>query len=305
MSRHGNPRPAIGVYLPMDDEGRDEVRMASTSFYSDAQRYDLISEALSGAGPAEFYRRLATQYGSPVLELACGSGRLSIPIAMDGIEVAGLDASPEMLSLAEKKAAACSAAVNWVRGDMRDFDLGRQFRFIFVASNSFSHLYSRADVEACLAAIRRHLTVSGRFVIEVFNPALGMFVRPPDYRSAVAEYEDSRTRHRITVSKTVRYNSATQISHEKWYFRDAVTREEQEVPLVLRMFFPQEIDALLHYNDFQIEKKYGDHLETPFTDSSRKQIIVCKAGPAKETAPEPPSFSSRYGFGSSGKRSHV
>jgi ubiquinone/menaquinone biosynthesis C-methylase UbiE len=63
------------------------------SFYADAQRYDLITGALSGAGPAEFYRRVAMQYGSPVLELACGSGRLSIPIARDGIEVVGIDAS--------------------------------------------------------------------------------------------------------------------------------------------------------------------------------------------------------------------
>jgi hypothetical protein len=182
-----------------------------------------------------------------------------------------------MLALAERKATVSSVAVNWVRGDMRSFDLGRQFRAIFVATNSFSHLYSRADIEACLTAIRRHLAASGRFVLEVFNPALGMFVRPAEHRSAVAEYEDSQTRHRIAVSKAVRYDSATQISHEIWYFRDGVTGEEQEVPLNLRMFFPQEIDALLHYNGFQIEQKYGDHVETPFGHSSGKQIIVCRA----------------------------
>ena len=51
-------------------------------------------------------------------------------------------------------------AGKWVRGDMRSFDLRRQFRTIFVASNSFSHLYSGGDIKACLSAIRRHLVVS-------------------------------------------------------------------------------------------------------------------------------------------------
>jgi hypothetical protein len=138
-------------------------------------------------------------------------------------------------------------------------------------------LYSRADVEGFLAAVRRHLSASGRFVVEIFNPALGMFVRPPEHRSTVTAYEDGRTRHRIAVSKAVRYDSGTQISHEIWYFCDEVTGEERAVPLNLRMFFPQEIDPLLHFNGFQIEEKYGDHEEAPFADSSRKQIIVCRA----------------------------
>jgi len=75
----------------------------------------------------------------------------------------------------------------------------------------------------------------------------------------------------------VRYNSATQISHETWYFHDGVSGKEQAVPLNLRMFFPQEIDALLHYNGFSIEQKYADYEGHPFDDSSRRQVIVCTA----------------------------
>ena len=126
------------------------------------------------------------------------------------------------------------------------------------ASNSFSHLYSRADIEACLGCVRRHLAPSGRFVIQVFNPALSLFVRPSDHRIAVATYVNSNTGTEVKVSKCVRYDSAAQISHETWYFRDEVTGQEDESPLNLRMFFPQEIDAVLHYNGFSIEHKYGD-----------------------------------------------
>jgi SAM-dependent methyltransferase len=260
----------------MGNAGPDRNETDATAFYSDAQRYKLITGALSGAGPVEFYRQHARRLGASVLELACGTGRLSVPIAKDGLEVAGLDASHEMLALARRKASASGVTVQWIQGDMRDFDLGRSFDGIFLASNSFSHLYSLTESEACLAAVRRHLNPSGRFVVDVFNPELGMLLRRPDLRIAVTAYEELHTGRRISVSKSLRYDSATQISHETWYFHDDLTGEEQAIPLNLRMFFPQEIEALVHYNGFSIEAKDGDHEDTPFGDSSYKQIVMCR-----------------------------
>jgi SAM-dependent methyltransferase len=249
----------------------------STAFYDDAQRYDLVSGALSGKGPVEFYRTQAIRSGGPVLELACGTGRLAIPIACDGIEVVGLDASPEMLSLAEQKSAGKDLPVAWTRGDMRAFDLGRRFPCIFVASNSFSHLYARTDIESCLGSVRRHLASPGRFVFDIFNPAPGLFLRQSEQRIPLIEYVDPRSGSRVEISKTVRYDSAAQISHETWFFRQAVTGEEQQNQLHLRMFFPQEIEALLHYNGFQIDQRYGDYQNALFAGSSNKQVIVCTA----------------------------
>jgi hypothetical protein len=158
---------------------------------------------------------------------------------------------------------------------MRAFDLGRRFPCIIVASNSFSHLYSRTDIESCLASLRRHLASAGRFVFDIFHPAPGLFLRQPEQRIPLIEYDDPRSGRRVEVSKTVRYDSATQTSHETWVFRQAVTGEELQNHLHLRMFFPQEIDALLHYNGFQIEQRYGDYQNAPFTGFSNKQVIVC------------------------------
>jgi ubiquinone/menaquinone biosynthesis C-methylase UbiE len=252
----------------------DYAEIDHTEFYSDANRYDLITEALSGDGPFEFYRNRSRLYGAPVLELAAGTGRLAIPIAQEGIKIVGLDTSQEMLAAADRKSSASALSITWIRGDMRSFDMHQRFRLIFVASNAFSHLYTRRDIEACLTCVRRHLDPSGRFIVEVFNPALGLFVRPPGHRSSVATYVGP-SGGQVSVSKTVRYDTATQISHETWYFRDDDTGREEAVPLNLRMFFPQEIDSVLHYNGFRIEHKYGDHDERPFDYSSRKQIIVC------------------------------
>ncbi|MGH9630382.1 MAG: ATP-binding protein [Bryobacteraceae bacterium] len=141
----------------------------------------------------------------------------------------------------------------------------------------FTFVYSRTDIEACLRCVLRHLAPTGRFIVEVFNPALGLLVRPPDHRSSLATYEDGRSEATVTVSKSVHYDSPSQISYETWYFRDESTGKEEAVPLNLRMFFPQEIDAVLHYNGFSIEQKYGGYTEQPFDPSSRKQIIVSAA----------------------------
>jgi ubiquinone/menaquinone biosynthesis C-methylase UbiE len=70
------------------------------SLYSDAQRYDLVEGAYATGDFLDFYRRQIARYGEPILELACGSGRLTIPLIESGIQITGLDISEEMLNLA-------------------------------------------------------------------------------------------------------------------------------------------------------------------------------------------------------------
>ncbi|HUI90588.1 MAG TPA: class I SAM-dependent methyltransferase [Anaerolineales bacterium] len=70
-----------------------------TDSYSDARHYDLVEGSYATGEFLDFYRRQVSRYGEPVLELACGSGRLTIPLAAAGINITGLDISVEMLGL--------------------------------------------------------------------------------------------------------------------------------------------------------------------------------------------------------------
>ena len=111
----------------------------SEAFYSHAKLYDLM---FPGGGPAaDFYRAEADRPGGRVLELGCGTGHKLIPIASDGHPCVGLDFSSDMLAEARRKADERGVAVEWVHGDMRDFDLGRTFDFVFIAANSLLHLH--------------------------------------------------------------------------------------------------------------------------------------------------------------------
>jgi SAM-dependent methyltransferase len=118
-------------------------------------------------GPCEaFYRKLARDMGSgssPVLELACGTGRLTIPIARDGHEMVGLETSPTMLEAARTKAESSGLGITFVRGDMRAFASHRHFGLIVVSCNSLAHLTTNEDLRACFRRVRDHLEPGGFF----------------------------------------------------------------------------------------------------------------------------------------------
>ena len=113
--------------------------------FADPHRYDL--EDTSDTGIA-FYTALAHETGGPVLEIACGTGRVSIPIARLSYQVTGLDLVPGMLALARSKSA--NLPIDWVQGDARSFDLGERFRLIFLTGNAFQAFLTNTDQQALL-----------------------------------------------------------------------------------------------------------------------------------------------------------
>jgi ubiquinone/menaquinone biosynthesis C-methylase UbiE len=146
-------------------------------FYADprlAEAYDAGMGAEADAmHDTPFYLALAREAaarGQAVLELACGTGRVTLPIAREGIEVVGLDNAAAMLDVARRKAAAEDLDVTWVEADMRDFDLGRRFGLVIIPYRSFLHLLTDADQAACLDAVYRHLLPGGRFATNFFAP---------------------------------------------------------------------------------------------------------------------------------------
>lgn len=253
--------------------------MQERDLYSDGERYDLVMGRFAAGDMLEFYKRQISLYGQPVLELACGTGRLTIPLAANGVEIMGLDISPQMLELAQMKARERHLRIPFVRGDVRDFDLSRKFKFIIIPAQSLSHLHEREELEACFACVRRHLAEGGRFLLELFNPSVKLLAREPDQHYPIGSggYEDTDGGGRVFVTAQVRYDAATQVNHIRYFYHPEKSGEDVVLSFEMRQFFPQEIDALLVYNRFQIERKYGDYDEAAFSSASLKQLIVCEA----------------------------
>ena len=152
----------------------------SEAFYSHARLYDLM---FPGDGAAvDFYRADANRRGGRVLELGCGTGHKLIPIASDGHPCVGVDFSSDMLAEAQRKANERGVAVEWVQGDMRAFDLGRTFDFVFITANSLLHLHEAEDLVSCFRSVRRHLAPGARFAFDVFNPSVRLLAEADGVR---------------------------------------------------------------------------------------------------------------------------
>lgn len=243
------------------------------SDYTDPVLYDLENKPHQ---PSEqFFLTLAQKFGAPVLELGCGTGRFTIPFAQQGLDITGLDIVPEMLAHGKEKAA--DLPIQWVEADGRNFHLDQQFNFIFESGSMFQHLLTREDAEAMLACVREHLAENGRFLIHT------TFTKPNMMASTTEEeewfnYEDANGRQ-ITVSGTDYYDAINQIRHEtavrRWQ-NEAGKTIERIAPLALRQYFPQELEALLYYNGFNVVERYGDWDFTPLTNDSSMIFLICQ-----------------------------
>jgi SAM-dependent methyltransferase len=250
--------------------------------FADPDNYDIQDSSDTGVA---FYTALAQESGGPVLEIACGTGRVSIPIARLGFDVTGLDIVPGMLDRARHKSAGLPA--RWVEGDARSFDLGEKFRLIFLTGNAFQAFLTRADQEALLERARAHLHDEGLFAFETRNPrwpgqeplrgeGLFAFLESRAEEEVGPGYTDTSGR-KVRESRTQEYDHVAQILHWTTYrrWREGDREETKITRIAVRYTFPQELEALLHYNGFTLLRQYGDWNLEPLSAGSPSIISVC------------------------------
>ena len=190
--------------------------MQQNSLYDRPGLYDLM--APRDPTLERFYVGMASERGGRVLDLACGSGRLTIPLAEAGLQVTGGDLSAKMLQRALRSAEAQAIELDLVQLDMRDFDLkGRSFDTIIVAMNSVLHLHGLGDSRCFFRSVARHLSQKGRLVFDAFSPNVAMLSRDPNQRQFVGRAIHD-TLGNVTVEETIKYDPLTQISHVDWYW---------------------------------------------------------------------------------------
>jgi SAM-dependent methyltransferase len=236
---------------------------------------DLYDALFPAGAHVPFYVGLARQQGGAVLELACGTGQLTIPIASQALSTVGLDLSDAMLKVARHRASTAGTSVTLVQGDMRDFALGRDFNFIFVAHNSLLHLLTTADLLAAFENIRRHLAPDGIFAFDVFNPDVRLLARPAGQRFPLMEVSTASFGV-LRVESTHDYDSATQVSRGTWYISTPDTQDAWVVEIALRSIFPQELPLLLSAAGLELGDRFGDLSRPPFGNGSRLQVCLCR-----------------------------
>lgn len=247
----------------------------SERFYSDARLYDRLFPGAERA--VDFYRAEADRQGGSVLELGCGTGNKLIPIASDGRPCVGLELSPNMLAEARRKAEARGVELEWVQGDMREFDLGRTFDLVIIAANSLLHLHEVRDLVDCFRSVRRHLAPGGRLVFDVFNPSVRMLAQADGVRRRREELsfvDPDRGVVHVDVADT--YDAAAQVTRGTWHFSTDSEADVVVAPLEIRSIFPQELPLLLSLGGLRLVERFGDWSGRPFTGDAAVQLCVCE-----------------------------
>jgi SAM-dependent methyltransferase len=119
----------------------------------------------------DFYVEEAVASGGPVVELACGTGRIAVPVAKAGVRVIGVDASTAMLEVAREYAAAEGVELDLRAGDMREPPVAERVPLVLIPFRSLLHMTTEADRLRALTAARALLRPRGRLVFDVFAPS--------------------------------------------------------------------------------------------------------------------------------------
>lgn len=247
----------------------------SEQFYSDARLYDRLFPG--GEQAVDFYRTEADRQGGSLLELGCGTGNKLIPIASDGHPCTGLELSPDMLAEAQRKAHERGVEVEWVQGDMREFDLGRKFDLVFIAANSLLHLHEADDLVRCFRSVRRHLAPGARLIFDVFNPSVRMLAQADGVRhrrDALSFADPDRGVVHVDVAET--YDAAAQVTRGRWFFSTDSDADFVVAPLEIRSIFPQELPLLLSLGGLRVVERFGDWSRAPLTSDSALQLCICE-----------------------------
>lgn len=222
-----------------------------------------------------FYsRRLGEKKNGNILELCCGTGRLTIPLAQEGYPITGVDNSATMLTQATQKAEQLNIPIKFIEADMRTFDLPETYDVIFIPFNSIHHLYNNQDLFDTLISVSKHLKDDGYFIFDCFNPDIRYIVNSENEEQTVAQYS-TRDGREVVIKQTMAYENTTQINRIKWhYYINGQFDSIQD--LDMRMYFPQELDAYLNIHGFEIIHKFGGFNEETFEDQSAKQVFICR-----------------------------
>lgn len=233
-----------------------------------ASTWDLLRGDTSKWSDRPFYRRAIERYGEPALDVGCGTGRLLLDYLAAGIDVEGVDNSPEMLALCREKARALGLRPTLHEQRMQALDLPRRYRTIIVPSSSFQLLADPADASEAMRRFFAHLDPGGALVMPFMIPENTATTNWKVSAEAVRPEDGARVRR----SSRSTYDVVTQVQHEWDRFevlRDStVVTSEEPLRSDVRWYTQEQAVALYLAVGFRQIRIVRGFTEEPATGTS-------------------------------------
>ena len=242
--------------------------------YQDATLYDF--EYRRRRADVNFYRRIAEEKRDsrqrqgaplgPILDLACGTGRLTTPLLRDGYSVVGVDLSAPMLARAAWRISRLGPARRrralLCKGDLRQLGFAARFDLAICGFHSLQHLVDERDLLACLEGVAASLTPQGWFAFDLLPPDPAWIARDPERRWARTVFRHPVTGQRLVYTTNHRYDPARKTLHVRIFYQPVDARGQPTGPervrrLCHRQLDPAEVARLLGACGMEVIASFG------------------------------------------------
>jgi SAM-dependent methyltransferase len=223
-----------------------------------------------------FFRRESSGVTGPVLELMCGTGRLSLPLLASGVSLTCVDSSPEMLSLLREKLSRSGFAADIVDQDVTTLSLPGTYNLALIPFNAFSEIASESDQLAALISIRRCLAPDGRLIVTLHNPTVRL-QRVDGVSRVIARFPLDDRGSTLVLRSSELYNAASQLVNGQQVFEafdaNGAALWTRTIPLRFRLVTREQLQDLAERAGFTVESVFGDYDRSTFAESTSSYMI--------------------------------
>lgn len=238
-----------------------------------ARFYDRLMEDVDYGAWCDFYLSCLDKYGvsgKHILDLACGTGSITVPLAERGFTVTGIDLSAEMLALAQKKADEAGVHVRFSEQNIAGFESGGEVDAVICSFDGINYLTSAKDAAACFARIYNTLADGGLFLFDVGTPY--------HYRRILADNTYTYDYEDLFVSWQNDFHPKSGLcnfyltffvrENGFWHRYDEIQRQ--------RAYPLPRLDIMLKNACFTVLEKVGDLDFSPLSAESERCFYLCR-----------------------------
>jgi SAM-dependent methyltransferase len=243
--------------------------------YYDAEHQDKTDDLI-------MFSEMAAEYGSPIFEVACGTGRVMFHLAQAGYEVHGIDIEPAMLERARQRAAALPALkerLTFIQGDILQYTSKQQYPLVIFPYNGLMHFHQQEQQLAVLRRLRDLMTDNGRLVLDLPNPADSFGAEDSDALIFEKTFLEPESGHLVMQYSVSSLDRTEQLLHITWLYDEIDgdgSVKRTFAPVAFRYFFYAELRLLLMQSGLQVEVVYGSTELDPYEDGCERLIVVAK-----------------------------
>lgn len=259
------------------------ISMDENKYKETAHLYDLDARGIV-KDDIPFYKSYAQRYGSEILEIACGTGRVCLTLARSGFRVTGYDLSEDMINILKDKLKEedvdTQSRTTIFTADMTKYNSDKKFSLIMIPFRAFQLLTEESQQKTFLELVRRQLSNDGIFIINAYRPYGFLdesWVQDEKEDWVIYDHATKRNvrrthiRRSIDVKKQITYPELIYYVEEP----DGTTNKHVE-KLAMKYYYEEQMRELLVSSGFNIKEEYGYYDYRPIQEGP-ELIFVCNS----------------------------